>query len=68
MNNEVSHYYVVDNPVTPEEDAPNTIWFLVIFVLFGLLLVAFGFLAIVLLSRRCMGEFSGGKFSCKYIK
>jgi len=49
----------------PEEDAPNTIWFLVIFVLFGLVLVAFAFLAIVLILKRCVGDYSGGKYACK---
>ena len=28
--------------------------------------MAFGFLTIVLLSRRCMGEYSGGNYFCKY--
>ena len=61
-----SLHSLVGGPVMPEVDAPNTLWFLVIFVLFGLFLVAFGLLIVALISRECNRVYSFGKYSCKY--
>ena len=57
---------VVGEPVMPKEDAPDTLWFLVIFVLFGLFLIAFGFLIATLISRKCHQVYSSGRYSCKH--
>lgn len=57
---------VVGGPVMPKEDAPDTLWFLVIFILFGLFLIAFGFLTVALTSRKCYRVYSSGKYFCKH--
>ena len=57
---------VVGGPVMPEVDAQDTLWFLVIFVLFGLFLIALGFLTVALIFRKCNRVYSFGKYSCKH--
>ena len=54
----------VGDPVTPE-DAPNTLWFLVIFVLFGLFLVTLGIVILTVIFRKYRWVQSGG-YSCKH--
>ena len=50
----------------PKEDAPDTLWFLVIFVLFGLFLIAVGFLIVTLVSKECYRVYSTGKYFCEH--
>lgn len=58
-------YSTVSDPVTPEEDAPDTLWFLVNFVLLGLFLVALGIVILSVIYRKCRRIQSGG-YSCKH--
>lgn len=49
----------------PEEDAPDTLWFLVIFVLYGLFLLAFGIVIVAVASKKCRRVYATGRYSCK---
>lgn len=55
----------VDAPVIPELDASDTLWFLVIFVLFGLFLVSLGIVILSVIFRKFRHIQSGG-YSCKH--
>ena len=53
-------------PVMSEVDAPNTLWFLVIFVLFGLLIVAVAIVVVSVMSKKFHRVYSSGRYSCKH--
>ena len=58
-------YSIVSDPVMPEVDDPDTLWFLVIFVLDGLFLVSLGIVILSVILRKCRHIQSGG-YSCKH--